>query len=93
MFDGTKLNGPISVRQAILKRPDAFLNSFTENLLSYGLGRVVDYRDMPTVRSITHSAASQNNHFSAFILGVVKSAPFQMRSVTNTTLDRAADRR
>jgi hypothetical protein len=93
LFDGTKLDGPAGVRQAILKRSDAFLNSITENLLSYGLGRVIDYRDMPTVRTISRGAAGQNNRFSAFILGVVKSAPFQMRAVMNTTVDRAAERR
>ena len=81
MFDGSKLDGPASVRQAVLSHSDAFISSFTENLLSYGLGRVIDYRDMPTVRTITHQAANNNNRFSAFVLGVVKSKPFQMRVV------------
>lgn len=79
MYDGTKLDGPASLRQAILNHSDAFLGSFTENLLAYGLGRVLDHRDMPAVRAIAHEAAKNNGHFSSFIFGVVKSTPFQMR--------------
>jgi hypothetical protein len=78
MFDGTKLEGPASVREAVLNRSDSFLGTFTENLLAYGLGRVIDYRDMPVVREIKAQAAQQDNRFSAFILGIVKSGPFQM---------------
>ena len=77
MFDGTKLDGPTSLRQALLNHSDAFLETFTENLLAYGLGRVIDYRDMPTVRSIERQAASADNRFSSFVLGVVNSASFQ----------------
>jgi hypothetical protein len=79
MFDGTKLDGPASLRQAILNRSEVFLGTFSENLLSYGVGRVVEPYDMPVVRSVAREAAKSNNHFSAFVLGVVKSAPFQMR--------------
>jgi Protein of unknown function (DUF1592)/Protein of unknown function (DUF1588)/Protein of unknown function (DUF1587)/Protein of unknown function (DUF1585)/Protein of unknown function (DUF1595) len=77
LFDGTKLDGPVSLRQALLNHSDAFLGTFTENLLAYGLGRVIDYRDMPTVRSIEREAASHDNRFSAFVMGVVESVPFQ----------------
>ncbi len=77
MFDGTKLDGPASLRQAILAHSDAFLGTFTENLLAYGLGRVIDYRDMPTVRSIEQQAARNDNRFSSFVLGIVNSASFQ----------------
>ena len=80
MVDGTKLSGPASLRQALLQRSSALLGSFTENLLAYGVGRVLDYRDMPTVRSVQRAAAEQDNRFSSFVLGVVKSAPFQMRT-------------
>ena len=79
MFDGTRLDGPVSLRQAILSHSDAFLQTFTENLLAYALGRVVDYRDEPMVRSIERSAALDHNRFSAFVLGIVNSLPFQMR--------------
>lgn len=79
MFDGTNLDGPVSLRQAILNHSDAFLGTFSQNLLAYGLGRVVDYRDMPVVRSINRDAAIDGNRFSTFVLSIVRSAPFQMR--------------
>src|SRR5262249_33441448 len=69
MFDGVKLDGPVSLRNAILAHADAYISTFTENLLAYGLGRVVDYRDMPMVRSIAREAAAHNNKFSAFVFG------------------------
>ena len=81
MFDGAKLDGPVSLRQAVLNHSEDFLGTFTENLLAYGIGRVIDYRDMPFVRAVQHEAARNNNKFSAFILGVVKSPAFQMRRV------------
>lgn len=84
MFDGTKLEGPASLRQAILHHSDAFIGTFTENLLAYGLGRVIDYRDMPTVRSIEQQAARENNRFSSFVLGVVNSAAFQTSRAENS---------
>ncbi len=79
MFDGAKLEGPVTLRQAIVKHADAFIGTFTENLLAYGMGRVLEYYDMPAVRAIDRAAAQRNNHFSAFVLGVVKSREFQMR--------------
>jgi hypothetical protein len=79
MFDGTKLDGPVSLRQAILSHSDAFLGTFSQNLLAYALGRVVDYRDMPAVRAIEKDAARDDNRFPAFVLSIVRSAPFQMR--------------
>lgn len=79
MFDGAKLDGPVSLRKAILNHSDAFLDTFSESLLSYGVGRVLDSSDMPAVRSVVRYAAQNQNHFSAFVMGVVKSTPFEMR--------------
>jgi hypothetical protein len=79
LFDGSKLDGPLSLRQAILKHSDAFIGSFTESLLAYGMGRVLEPFDMPAVRAIEKDAAMHDNHMSAFIMDVVNSAPFQMR--------------
>ncbi len=79
MFDGSKLNGPASVREAILNHSDSYLGTFSESLLSYGIGRVLETSDMPTVRSIMRNAARNQDRFSAFVMGVVKSPPFQMR--------------
>ena len=81
MFDGTKLDGPASLRQAVLNHSDAFLATFSEKLLAYALGRVLDYRDMPVARSIQREAARNNNRFSSFILAIVKSPAFEMRSI------------
>ena len=81
MYDGAKLNGPVSLREALLKHSDSFYGTFSENLLAYGLGRVIDYNDMPFVRGVEHEALRGNNRFSAFVLGVVKSPAFQMRRV------------
>jgi Protein of unknown function (DUF1592)/Protein of unknown function (DUF1588)/Protein of unknown function (DUF1587)/Protein of unknown function (DUF1595)/Protein of unknown function (DUF1585) len=95
LYDATRLDGPVSLRKAILNRADSFVRSFTESLLTYGLGRLIDYRDMPAVRSIERNAAKNDDRFSAFILGVVKSVPFQMRkadevitTVRKTTNDK-----
>jgi hypothetical protein len=84
MFDGAKLDGPVGLRQAILSHSDAFLGTFSENLLAYGLGRVIDYQDMPAVRTIDRSAAAHENKFSAFVLAIVKSQPFQYRRAEET---------
>jgi mono/diheme cytochrome c family protein len=79
LVDGTKLDGPASLRQALLSRSDVFVRTMTEKLLTYGTGRALKYYDMPVVRSITREAAKNDNRFSSLILGIVKSDPFQMR--------------
>jgi hypothetical protein len=79
MFDGAKLDGPSSLRQAIVGHSDLFLETFAANLLSYGIGRVLEPSDMPVVRSVVREAGRNNNRFSAFILAIVNSTPFQMR--------------
>jgi hypothetical protein len=79
LVDGTKLDGPASLRQALLSRSDVFVRTMTEKLLTYGTGRALKYYDMPVVRSITRDAAKNDNRFSSLILGIVKSDPFQMR--------------
>lgn len=81
MFDGTRLDGPLSVRRAVLDRSELFLGTFTRNLLAYSVGRVLDDRDMPTVRMIQKHAMQQQNRFSAYLLGIVTSPPFRMREV------------
>jgi hypothetical protein len=78
LYDGTKMDGPIALRNAILKHSDAFVLSFTENLMTYALGRRVEFYDMPAVRQIIREAAKNENKMSSFVLGVVKSNAFQM---------------
>jgi hypothetical protein len=92
MYDGTSLAGGNSLSRAILGRSDAFLGTFTQNILSYALGRVLDYRDMPTVRSIAGRAGEEDNRFSAFIMNIVTSAPFQLRQESPTSALEAGRR-
>jgi hypothetical protein len=79
LVDGTKLDGPTSLRNALLSRSDVFVRTVTEKLLTYATGRALKYYDMPVVRSIAREAALDNNRFSALVQGIVKSEPFQMR--------------
>lgn len=79
LADGTKVAGVADLRKALLSRPNVFAGTMTEKLLTYALGRGLEYYDMPAVRAITHQAARNNYRFSSLILGVVESTPFQMR--------------
>jgi hypothetical protein len=79
LADGTKIDGPASLRQALLDRPEAFVGTITEKLLMYAVGREVHYYDMPVVRAIMHGAARDRYRMPELILGIVNSAPFQMR--------------
>jgi len=79
LFDGQQVNGPAGLRQALLRYSPQFVRMFTEKLMTYAVGRGVEYYDMPSIRSIVRDAARDHNRFSSIVLGVVKSAPFQMR--------------
>ena len=79
LVDGTALNGVADLRKALLSRREAFVTSATEKLLTYALGRTVQYYDMPAVRSIVRQAAQNDYRFSSLVLGVIRSAPFQMK--------------
>ncbi len=81
LVDGTKINGPTELRDILLKKPDQFVSTMTEKLMIYALGRGLEYYDMPVVRDITRQAAKQNYKFSAIVLGIVKSTPFEMKKV------------
>ena len=85
MYDGRPLDGPVSLRAAIVGHADAFRSGFSESLLSYALGRVLDHTDMPTARAITRQAARERDRFSAFVMAVVTSGPFQMRTLAPDT--------
>src|SRR4030095_8119967 len=69
LIDGTKVDGPVSLRTTLVDRySDAFVRTFTEKLMTYALGRGVEYYDMPVVRAIHKDAAKNNNHFSSFVI-------------------------
>jgi mono/diheme cytochrome c family protein len=78
MYDGAVVDGPATLRQAILNHSDAVVLNFTEKLLEYAVGRRVEYFDMPTIRRIARNAAKDNNRLSSLVLGIVKSSAFQM---------------
>ena len=77
LYDGSALDGPAGLRQALLKYSDAFITTFTENLMAYALGRRIEYFDMPAIRAIIREAARNDYRISSFVVGVVKSAAFQ----------------
>jgi mono/diheme cytochrome c family protein len=77
LYDGMKIEGPAGLRSALLKHQDVFLQTFTENLMTYALGRRVEFYDMPTVRAIVREAGKRDYRMSAFILGIVNSAAFR----------------
>jgi hypothetical protein len=80
LYDGTALNGPTSLRKALLVHSDAFIGTFTENLFAYGVGRVIHPADMPAIRAVEREASAHGNTFSAIVLGIVNSDSFRMRS-------------
>jgi hypothetical protein len=77
--DGTTFTGPAGLKQALLTKSDQFVTTLTEKLLTYGLGRGVEYYDAPAVRAIVREARPGDFRFSSLIAGIVQSAPFQMR--------------
>ncbi len=80
LADGSAVNGPIALRDAILNRPDAFVTLITERMLTYALGRGLEPSDMPVVRQIVQQSAAKNYELSEIVKGIVESAPFQMRT-------------
>jgi hypothetical protein len=85
LADGTPVDGPVALRKALLRHPEQFVRTMTEKLLTYGLGRGLEYYDMPVVRAIARDAARQNYRFSSLILGIVKSPPFLMKTANGTS--------
>jgi hypothetical protein len=80
LLDGTKVDGPRELRQALLAQKGQFAKAVTEKLLTYALGRGLEYYDEPAVREIDREAAAEDYRWSSLISGIVKSAPFQMRT-------------
>jgi len=88
LYDGTAMDGPVGLREALVDHQYSIITSFTESLLTYALGRRVEYYDQPTVRHIVQSAQDNENRISAFVLGIIKSDAFQMSRIdTEMTTD------
>jgi mono/diheme cytochrome c family protein len=83
LADGTPVAGPADLRQALMRRPEQFVQTAAEKLMTYALGRSVEYYDMPAVRQIVRDTARDRYRFSSIVLGIVKSAPFQMRKAAD----------
>jgi hypothetical protein len=81
LLDGTKVDGIVSLRKALLRNPEIFVGTFVEKLMTYALGRGVAATDMPTVRQIVRDGAKQNYRFGSVVEGVVNSPAFLMRRV------------
>jgi hypothetical protein len=81
LMDGTKFEGPLGLRNVLLANPEQFVLTAANRLLTYGLGRGLEYYDMPTVRRIVKESAAANYNLSSMVLSVVTSTPFQMRRV------------
>jgi hypothetical protein len=84
LTDGTKIDGVAALRDALVRRPEVLVGTMTEKLMTYALGRTLEYQDMPTVRAIVRSSARENYRFSSLVRGIVSSTPFQMRSARGT---------
>jgi uncharacterized protein DUF1592/uncharacterized protein DUF1588/uncharacterized protein DUF1585/uncharacterized protein DUF1587/uncharacterized protein DUF1595 len=81
LWDGTPVETPADLRNALLKRQESLLRTFARNLMAYALGRRVEYYDMPAVRAITKQAASHDHRVSSYIMGVVNTPAFRMQKV------------
>jgi mono/diheme cytochrome c family protein len=84
LYDGTPLESPEDLRQALLNHSTSLLRTFTENLVAYALGRRVEYYDMPAVRKIVREAKADGYRMSAFVLGVVRSPAFRMKAAATS---------
>jgi mono/diheme cytochrome c family protein len=83
LADGTPVNGVVTLRAALLTRPEIFVGTMTEKMLTYALGRALTHEDMPAVRAIVRQSASQDNRFSSLVLGIVNSVPFRMKAAAS----------
>jgi len=78
LADGRSVDGVVSLRTALLQRPEVFVTTLTEKLMTYALGRGVDERDMPAVRRVVRSAANDDYRLSSIVLGITTSVPFTL---------------
>ena len=79
IWDGTDVNGPVELREALLQYSPQFLRMITEKMMTFALGRGVEYDDMPVIRSIVRDAHQDDDRFLAILMGIINSDPFQMR--------------
>ena len=85
LVDGTKVDGVVALRQALMREPDIFVSTVTEKLLTYAIGRGLTAHDMPAVRKIVNDARREDYRFSSIVLGIIRSVPFQMRAAAGVS--------
>jgi hypothetical protein len=90
LYDGTPLTGPHDLHQAFLKRSRVLVQTFTENLMTFALGRRLEFSDMPAVRNVVRQAETADHRMSAFVLAIVRSAAFRMKSAEPATTTAGA---
>jgi hypothetical protein len=90
LVDGTAVNGPTDLRQALLTRPEQFTQTFTEKLMTYALGRGIEAFDMPTVRKIVKDAKRDNYRFSSIVMGIIAAPAFQSSRVESNSVESAS---
>jgi hypothetical protein len=93
LYDGTPMDGPATLRQALLNHSDVIIENLTMKLMAYGIGRKLEYYDMPIIRSIDRDAARNNNKFSSIVLGIVNSDAFQKSKAEAVATDTAASKK
>ncbi|RPH53545.1 MAG: DUF1592 domain-containing protein, partial [Acidobacteria bacterium] len=79
LFNGGNVDGVVGLRQNLVAQPEIFVSVITEKMLTYALGRGLEYYDMPAVRNIVRDGRSRDFRFSSIVLGIVRSTPFQMK--------------
>ena len=84
LVDGTMVNGPADLRNALMAHPEQFVQTLTEKLTTYALGRSIEYYDMPSIRAIVRDAKATNYRFSSIVMQIVQSDPFQKRRFRKT---------
>ena len=90
LYDGTAVQSPSDLTQALLRRPIPLVRNFTKNLMAYAIGRRVEYYDQPTIRAVAADAETNGYRMSSFILGVIKSDAFRMKLPTDVTTTTAS---
>ncbi|MAM71874.1 MAG: hypothetical protein CMP91_12110 [Gammaproteobacteria bacterium] len=90
MADGTAISGPIALKEALIAEEDMFVNTFVNRMLTYAIGRGLEYYDKPTVRAIARNAGEENYRFSAIVQEVAKSLPFQWKRAAEEGTEQLA---
>jgi hypothetical protein len=90
VYDGTKIAGAAGLRDFLLSRRQVFVQTMTEKLMGYGLGRALGYYDMPAVRAVLRDSTRENSRFSSIVMGIATSIPFQMRMKPADAVDGAS---